>query len=476
MKFIKSGLVLVLVKLFLAQIVVSVRGSVSRRSFAASEDDCPPWFQFNASINRCVCSTEGQPRVKCTDGGALLKIGSCMTFDEGSNITSLGRCSYFQLDPTQHNITEQRFISLPSHLSDLNDYVCGPMNRQGLICSECIEGFAPSLTSIGYHCSECTNAWYGVPLYLFLELVPVTILYFIMLFFRISLTSAPMTSFVLFSQLAVYSVTGVDSHMRNVVKLVSPTAYKTLASLITFYSIFNLDFFRYVIPPFCVSPTLKSRHVAVLEYLSAYYPLFLILITYFIVKVNVCKWKSRALMQIKMFRYIFQSQWILNIESSLIGVFASYLLLSYTKFMFAFTTFLGYVLIFQVDGSFHKRHLGVDPSVTYFSGVHLPFFLFGTLSMLFTVVLSAFLLTFYPIRVFRSLLLHCCCGGRLKAAFNIFVEKFHSCYRDGLDGGRDMRSLCRILLSGSSCSLSNSWVITPSHVWNINMACDVHYL
>ena len=26
------------------------------------------------------------------------------------------------------------------------------------------------------------------------------------------------------------------------------------------------------------------------------------------------------------------------------------------------------------------------------------------------------------------------------ATFNIFVEKFYNCYRDGLDGGKDMRS------------------------------------
>ena len=41
-----------------------------------------------------------------------------------------------------------------------------------LICSECIDGFAPAITSLGYQCSSCTqSAWYGVPLFLVLEFV-----------------------------------------------------------------------------------------------------------------------------------------------------------------------------------------------------------------------------------------------------------------------------------------------------------------
>ena len=40
-------------------------------------------------------------------------------------------------------ISEPGFISLPENVSELNDYMCGPMNRKGLVCSECIDGFGP---------------------------------------------------------------------------------------------------------------------------------------------------------------------------------------------------------------------------------------------------------------------------------------------------------------------------------------------
>lgn len=43
----------------------------------------------------------------------------------------------------------------------------------------------------------------------------------------------------------------------------------------------------------------------------------------------------------------------------------------------------------------------------------------------------------YPIKVFRLFLSKCHLNF---IALNIFVEKVHGCYRNGLDGGRDMRS------------------------------------
>ena len=58
---------------------------------------------------------------------------------------------------------------------------------------------------------------------------------------------------------------------------------------------------------------------------------------------------------------------------------------------------------------------------------------------LIIILLPAFLLVCYPIRLFQRFLSklrldnHC-------VFINIFVERFYSCYKDGLDGGRDMRS------------------------------------
>ena len=62
----------------------------------------------------------------------------------------------------------------------------------------------------------------------------------------------------------------------------------------------------------------------------------------------------------------------------------------------------------------------------------------GSISLAFNV-LPLLLLFLYPTKAFRARLSKCRFDG-YRIALNIFVEKFHYCYRDGLEGGRDMRS------------------------------------
>ena len=73
----------------------------------------------------------------------------------------------------------------------------------------------------------------------------------------------------------------------------------------------------------------------------------------------------------------------------------------------------------------------------------IPIAIIAALVLLVLGLLPALLIAIYPI---RSLVLRCSLGGHSRAALNIFVEKFYSCYRDGLDGGRDMRSFASLYL------------------------------
>ena len=400
-------------------------------------NDCPPWFVYDTSVNRCVCSSEGSFHIKCTQQRALLRFGSCMTHEEGQG-TSVARCQYFKLQG--HNTTGQRYIELPENVTDLNEYMCGPMKRKGLVCSECIDGFGPSLTSIGYQCANCTNAWYGIPLFLFLEFVPITVFYLIILTFRINLTTAPMTSFVMFCQLAVYTFTNADPESRSIMQQSSIVGYRLLTYLSSFFGVLNLDFFRHVMPSFCISENLRIVHLAILSYISAFYPLVLIGVTYLSIKLYSFDYEPVLWLRGKVQKYFHKSQVKPDTKHTIVDVFASFLLLSYTKLMLMFSAFLGFTKIVNSDGSMSRTSLDIDPSISYFSAEHIPFLLLAFFVLIGPVLMSALLLTLYPIKTLRSLILKCHFGGHSKAALNIFVEKYHSCYRDGLDGGRDMRS------------------------------------
>ena len=167
---------------------------------------------------------------------------------------------------------------LPTSLAELSDYICRPANRKGMLCSECIDGFGPSATSPRFKCSNCTNApAYSVVIYLLLELIPVTVFYFIILVFQINLTSAPMVCFIFYSQLALIVanfIIGDPDQMKYQMSTIS-----------TFHGVWNLDFIRYAIPPFCISQTLKILHIFYLQCLSTIFPFILICITWILHRV-----------------------------------------------------------------------------------------------------------------------------------------------------------------------------------------------
>ena len=414
-------------------------------SILLSDEKCPPWFFYNFSLDRCECFDSLNRDVRCTDEGALLRFGRCMTYQEGTG-SSVSFCPYFLVDEFIDNVTQGTFIQLPGNVSELNDYMCGPLHRKGELCNECIDGFGPSLTSVGYQCSNCIGVWYGVPLYLFLEFVPITIFYVIILVFRINVTSAPMTSFILFSQIIVFSF-GLSTESQSVYRTqLSKAEYSLFNILIALYGIWNLDFFRYVIPPFCVSANLKVIHIFFTTYVSAFYPVCLIAITWTWIELLSRNFKPLIWIWRKTHRCFSGAKWNWDKKRTIIDTFATFLLLSYSKLLLQSLVIIAPTRVQSVNITGFPSHktISLDPSTDFFSREHLPFAIVAILIFVIFVVLPALVLAFYPFKIFRTLLRKVGLLNHHKAAFHLFVEKFYSCYRDGLDGGKDMRSFASL--------------------------------
>ena len=416
-------------------------------NLGGDDEQCPPWLYYNDALDQCSCYQSNSRDVQCVEGegDALLRFGRCMTYEEGSG-TFVGLCQYFIIDHFLENVTERHYISLPDNVQELNEFMCKPLNRKGKICQECIDGFGPAVTSVGYQCSNCTSAWYGIPLYLFLEFVPITIFYVVILVFRVSVTSAPMTSYVMYSQLLVFAFT-VDIEAISVIRAeINGGIYILLNIVIMLYGIWNLDFFRYIVPPFCVSSQLKIIHIVFLTYISAFYPLCLIAITWACIELHSRNFKPLVWLWKRTHRLFFMMKQGWNPKNTVVDVFATFLLLSYTKLMLQSLATLGYVHI-EIANDTNvtvETVSALDPSVDYFGFEHLPFAIIAMLILLFIVLLPALLLALYPIQHFRSLLTKCRLVGQPQAALNLFVEKFYLCYRDGLGGGWDMRGFAAL--------------------------------
>ena len=138
-------------------------------SVSVSNDSitCASWYYVDPSTRECKCYSR-KNLIQCTDEGTLLRIGYCTTYTENEGLF-VARCPYFKVKRYAHiqSRKDPQYVILPQNLSQLNDYMCGPMNRKGYLCSECIDGFSPSFTSPDYMlCSNCTaSRYYGVPLY-----------------------------------------------------------------------------------------------------------------------------------------------------------------------------------------------------------------------------------------------------------------------------------------------------------------------
>jgi hypothetical protein len=149
-------------------------GSADTVRLSLTEDDnkCPFWHFYNPATNTCECYNNPSIRniVKCTEYGIAVRVGYCMTSEEQERTIYIASCAFITSNGNFMTSDNGRYIELPvSNVSELNTHMCGPMNRKGRLCSECVKGFGPSIISSGLECSDCTGAWYGVPLYLFLE-------------------------------------------------------------------------------------------------------------------------------------------------------------------------------------------------------------------------------------------------------------------------------------------------------------------
>ena len=381
-----------------------------------------------------------------------------------SDAISFGGCPYVYYS----NIVNRRYIALPRNISDLNDVFCAPVNRRGLLCRDCIDGFGPSVVTTDYACANCTEIHScGWMLYILSELVPATVFYFAILILRIRITSAPMNCFVMFSQLLINVLNHSPWFMSSLMASLDVTSRAFLKVILTGYGFWNLDFFRYLIPPFCVSRGLKNIHVLTLQYVSAFYPLLLIALTYACVELHghnfrpfVWLWKPFHRCCVKVRR-----SW--NTKASIIDVFATFLVLSYSKLLFVSAFLLKGTEIYNADGELVSGTpyvLRADATVKFLGEEHLPFAIIAYCVISFTLI-PPLLLIFYPCNIFKKCLNRC--SARRWHALHIFVEAFQGCYKDGVTGGWDLRSmsgvylLFRFLLLIANCNIGNKigWLL-----------------
>ena len=413
-----------------------------------SSISCPTWYLPAENEDKCVCGNTISGKLRCLeDDRVSLIVGNCMTHtDDGQ--TLVGLCPYAVPNAS---LLEDLYTTLPKNLLMLNQFMCGGLNRTGLLCSNCQDGL--TLAAMSYHrkCIQCTSSdtRKGIALFLLLSFLPTTVFFLIVMICSIDIASGPMNAALTILQVTLAEINQNPSDF--VFRSSNPFSYYPIIFLLTFYGVWNLDFLRYVLPPFCISESLSNLQADALDYVTAVYPLLLIFVTYICVEMYDNKYRLLVILW-EPFKRVFRSKCFkdLNVKYSLITTFATFLQLVYTRIFFISKGILNYTYLTNATGHRVNTVLAKDATVTYFSSSHIPYVVLAIVMLLIFNMLPLALLLLYPTRCFQHLL---GCFPKVNwHPLRAFMDIFHGCYKNGTDGTRDYRYfaafnfLMRILL------------------------------
>ena len=403
---------------------------------------CPTWYRNTSG--HCECGVELSGKIICHENENTVDVsmGYCMTYDYSTEVVLAGYCPYGY----GSNMTNRIYSSLPSDPTQLNETMCGPYNREGLLCGYCIEGFGPAVYSTDLSCANCTDISTGIAImcYLLLQFLPVAVFFLLIAIFHFSITSGPMLGYVMFCQACSFT-TQWNMFFFNSVLSHLPLPLATVGHVsMALADIWNLHFFRFVLPPFCLSDRMTGIHVHMFNFLTAVYPVLLMVTAYIAIELHArnCRcihfvWKPFGICLSK-----FQNSW--SAGDSVIHTFATLIMLSSYTVTYDTLSIIASVNIHHVNGAVSKRVLYYDPTVVACSSEHIPYLVVAVVVCFLLAVCPALLLCLYPTRLYERL--SRCCSPRKRIAIKTFAEALHSCFKNGLNGTRDYRAVSGFLI------------------------------
>ena len=387
---------------------------------------CPPWRYQRPSTSSCVCGYSVHNVVRCEDNETSVDLLTChcMSYSDSDESIVVGNCPYLCTDDFYTDINDY------SDIADLCNREI-EQNRHGQMCGKCLDNFSPSPYSYSLECSNCsgstTNNWAK---YFLIAYVPLTFFFFTMIVVRFNAMSPSVNPLMLYGQMlgcsAIMSIFSIfiqftqrqpadpDLNVMLVAKVV-----------ISFYGIWNLDFFRMFYSPFCLHPNMSILQVLSLDYAIAVYPLCLVFVVFVAIKIHdrlkVVQqlWKPAGWLFTRINR-----QW--KTSNSLIEAFGTFFLFSYVKIGDTSFNILLPVQLYNVSGRIDTLYVYYNGSMEYFGHEHCPYAILAIFMFTTFNLLPLLLLFLYPCRCFQSCL-NCC---RLNSqVLRTFMDAFQGCYK-----------------------------------------------
>ena len=309
-------------------------------------------------------------------------------------------------------------------------------NREGRLCSKCKPGYGPAVYAFSLQCEKCRNNNLGNwVLYFFLVLFPINAFYIIIIIFNIRATAPTFTAIILMCQ------TYCMMEIVNIPFKMKLSGFKDLSIILQtvrmLCGFWNLDFFRFLVPPFCLSSNLNNLQALSLEYVHVVFPLLLILVTFICIELHARNFILLTIIWKPFHKCITRLRRSWDPTASVINAFSTFLLLNFSKVV-TVTVYYFYTTTI-LTRSERILLLYSDPSIPKYSKKHLPYIVCSFCFVILFVFLPTLLLCLYPTKVFRRLL-GTCLSLRLQNALFIFIDTFQGHYKDGTNETHDYRS------------------------------------
>ena len=430
-------------------VILSVEELAQNQSNISVSDSATcigPWFTATTN-GTCHCGAAVNGAVMCNKETRQVEVAdcNCMTPDSINNKMVVGTCFYTCADGSPFNY--YYYAQAPTN--------CSSLNRKGTLCGHCDnENHAfPRAYSYDMDCMKCPHpdSWW---LYVAEAFVPLTAFVVIVIVCRVSVVSPKLRMFVFFSQLFSMPINARSSLLY--IKHKNSSVDTPIRVLMSIFGVWNLDFFRTLYPGVCLH--LSELQVLALDYLVAVYPMILMVVGYALVELHGYGFRPLLLIW-RPFHAVFarfRREW--NIETTIIDAFATFFILSTTKFFSVSFDLLIPTVLHTASGEspHHGIRLYYNANIVYMGHQHLPYALLAFAAFGLFVLFPFLLLMMSSFSLFQICLRN---RNQESRALGEFVYSFQQYYKDGTNGSPDRRWYAALyLIVFSAIYLSNAFM------------------
>ena len=334
--------------------------------------------------------------------------------------------------------------------------------RIGILCGKCndSDGYAIAINDPDLSCIKCNSSYYGVALFLLLQLVPTLVLLILLVVLHINITDGGLSGFVMFSQMITLQFPGLGytSWVPTVYchgpsteisfTIIDLYHHYYLSIPLTVYSIWNLNFLNLDPVPFCIPPIDTAAEAILLQYITAACPLVFIAVTYTWIKwynngYRLVVYTTRPVHQL--LARFWQK---FKIQPSLIDTYAGLILLSYMRFLATSAKLLKFTFVMDetqkyTDHEYYTVSFYCDANLRYFGWPHAAYGVLAILCLLVFVVTPTIVLLFYHLKSFQRCLTRCKLD---RPGLHALVDAYQGCFKNSATDDSERRYFAGIYL------------------------------